>query len=143
MRKPEIERVFEMYNAVLFGGRLQLPNIMVRRMGDCARWYEPEPERDVGRLEPDYYAQNPGLGLLVMSSTAHHKMTWRSTLLHEMVHMAVPVDENDHHGPVFTAECNRVAAIIGLEPCDISDSWCWPAHHLDLEEDEPNILDED
>lgn len=134
MRKSEIERVFDTYNAVLFGGRLQLPDIMVRRMADCARWYEPELDHS-----PPKYTQ----GLLVMSSTALHRMTWRSTLLHEMCHMAVPEHENDHHGPLFTAECNRVGSLIGLDECDISDSWCWPAHHLDIEEAEANILDED
>jgi hypothetical protein len=136
MRKPEIERAFEMYNAVLFGGRLQLPAIMVRRMIDCARWYEPEPEW-ADSDKPHY-----GLGLLVMSMSADHKGTWRATLLHEMVHMAVPGDEADHHGPVFTAECNRVGALIGIEHVEIEDSWCWPSHHLNLEPYETNILDD-
>jgi hypothetical protein len=143
MRKPEIERVFEMYNAVLFGGRLHLPNIMVRRMRDCARWYEPEPERDEDRLLEGYNAMHTGLGLLIVSSTAHHRMTWRATVLHEMVHMAVGgIEEPDPHGPLFVAEANRVARLIGLEECIIEDAWNWPAHHLDLLEDEQNILDE-
>lgn len=141
MRKPEIERVFEMYNAVLFGGRLQLPNIMVRRMRDCARWYEPEPQRDRG----DYVdSHNLGLGLLILSSTAFHKFTWRATLLHEMIHMAVPVEDIDPHGPLFVAECNRVADVIGLDHVEPEDAWNWPSHHLDDEPaDEQNILDED
>lgn len=143
MRKAEIERVFETYNAVLFGGRLQLPNIMIRRMKACAVWYEPEPERDKDRLEPDYYASNPGLGLLILSSSAKHHMTWRASLLHEMIHMAVPVEENDYHGKIFLAECNRVGLLIGLEPCELEDAWNWPAHHLDVEDGaEINILED-
>lgn len=135
--KAEIVRTFEIYNATLFGGRLELPDILVRRMNDCARWYEPEPDMR--------HTDKPGRtrGLLVISSSALHRMTWRGTLLHEMIHIAVPEHENDFHGPLFTAECNRVGVLIGLEPVDVHDAWNWPAHHLDHEEDDPNILDEE
>lgn len=137
-KRADILRTFEMYNAVLFGSRIQVPDVMVRRMGDCARWYAPELDM--------HDSDKPGRtrGLLILSSSALHKMTWRGTVLHEMIHMIVGLDdENDYHGQLFTAECNRVGVQIGLEPVDVHDAWNWPAHHLDLEEDDSNILDED
>lgn len=136
--KAEIARTFEMYNAVLFGGRLQVPNIMVRRMRDCARYYWPEPGRDKG----EYSSETLRMGLLVISSTVHHKMTWRASLLHEMAHMAVIEDENDDHGPLFTSECNRVGVLIGLDFVEIEESWNWPAHHLGLVDSDQNILED-
>ncbi len=115
LKVAEIERVFEEYNHFFFQDRLTLPDIAVRRMKtDLARWYAP----------CDEY---PG-GLLVMNGSVAHPWTWRSTLLHELVHIYVP-DEDHEHGPKFTAECNRIGRIMGLEPCDLSESWTWPGHH--------------
>jgi hypothetical protein len=114
-RKADIVRTFEEYNFLLFGGRLTLPDIMVRKMKrDYARWYEPD-------------GTHPA-GLLVLDSS-RHQWTWRSTLLHEMCHIAVPED-SDEHGSAFIAEANRVGAIIGLEPCDPGSGWTWPSHAL-------------
>jgi hypothetical protein len=127
--RQEILRTFEINNATLFGGRLQVPEIMVRRMGDLGRWYEPQ--------------QRYPRGLLVLSSSGHHIGGWRATLLHEQIHIAVPLEENDYHGALFLAEANRVGVLIGAELCEIEDGWMWPSHHLHLEEIEGNILDED
>ncbi len=115
MRRAEVVKTFHEYNDLLFGGRLAEPDVLIRRMKtDLARWYAPDGAYPAG--------------LLVMNPALKHPWTWRSTLCHEMVHIAVP-DEEDEHGSRFTEECNRVGALIGLEPCDVSDSWNWPSHH--------------
>ncbi len=114
MRRADVVKTFHEYNHLLFGGRLQEPDIMIRRMRhDLARWYEPD-------------GAHPA-GLLIINPAMKHPWTWRSTLCHEMIHIATPDDEA--HGAIFTAECNRVGGLIGLEPCDVSDSWNWPGHH--------------
>jgi hypothetical protein len=114
MRRADVVKTFHEYNEILFGGRLQEPDVILRRMKtDLARWYSPDGAYPAG--------------LLVLNTGLRHPMTWRSTLLHEMIHIATPEDED--HGTAFTVECNRVGGLIGLEPCDVSDSWNWPGHH--------------
>ncbi len=132
--KLEVERTFHIYNATLFGNRLYLPRIQVRSMKtDLARWYEPEPE----------FAQ----GLLILNKTKRHPWGWRSSLLHEMIHISVPWPEADHHGPLFTAEANRVGRLMGLEECEVHEAWNWPMHHLShtfetLDGSPPDIMDD-
>lgn len=130
LRVRDVLAAFHDLNSRFFGGRLGVPKLAIRRMKhDLARWYSPD---------TDYPA-----GLVVLHSGTH-PWTWRSTLLHEMVHIAVPTDEADHHGPLFTAEANRVGALLGLDACEVSDAWNWPCHHeasLPSYGDE-NILDD-
>lgn len=115
MRRTEVVKTFHEYNHLLFGGRLQEPDITVRKLKtDLARWHEPVGEWPAG--------------LLVMNSALRHPWTWRATLLHELIHIAVPEDD-DTHGTLFTAECNRIGELLGLESCDVSDAWNWPNHH--------------
>lgn len=126
-----IRKAFDFYNQKLFGGRLSMPKFRVCRMtNDYARWYAPSEELPAG--------------LLVMSS-CRHPFSWRVTLVHELIHMAVPLTDADHHGPLFTAEANRVGALLGLEECDLTESWYWPRHHevaTPLDDSEASILDD-
>lgn len=54
-------------------------------------------------------------------------MGWRGTLLHELIHIRLSEHtQGDPHGPVFTRECNRIGAVLGLPPVAEGDSWAWP-----------------
>ncbi len=133
LRVADIQAAFDAYNIQLFGGRLTQPRILVRNMKtDLARWYTP----DAGRPR----------GCIVLAGNKRHPGGWRASLVHEMVHVAIAEEENDDHGPLFTAECNRVGAILGVEPCEVWDSWNWPSHHEDVEPADgssANFMDED
>jgi len=78
------------------------------------------------------------------SPTASEEVRWelvRNTLLHQMAHMAVHLDTlggvhefDDHHGPHFADECNRIGDQAGWPrelpsvdaPQDIEDAARWP-----------------
>lgn len=126
-----IRKAFVFYNERLFGGRLTEPKFRACFMkNDWARWYEPREDLPAG---------------LMVLSTQRHPFSWRATLVHEMIHMAVPLTDADHHGPLFLAEANRVGALLGLEECDITDAWYWPRHHeaaTPLDDSEASILDD-
>lgn len=126
LRVAQLEKAFDFYNLQLFGGRLTRPRFMVRKMKhDLARYYEPEPGHPAG--------------LIVMNSARRHPWTWRSTLVHELLHISVGLGGNDVHGADFTAEANRVGALMGLEPCELEESWCWPHHHIDGEPEDGEV----
>lgn len=127
-----LRKAFAFYNERLFGGRLTEPKFRVCRMkSDLARWYSPSDELPAG--------------LMVVAGNLKHDWGWQATLVHELCHVAVPEMEADHHGPLFTAEANRVGALLGVEFCHEDDAWCWPLHGFDIvpcDGSAANILDE-
>lgn len=123
--KREILEQFRIFNADFFSGKLPEVPIHWRRMAAYGTYCEPDARHPFGYIELSVDEQPPG--------------RWRGTLLHEMIHLfldSLGVDEFEagevpDHGPRFTAECNRIGALLGIpEYCDAS-SWYWPHAHLD------------
>lgn len=97
-------------------------------MRDLGCWHEPGPKYPTG--------------LLVLASGQKHPMSWRATLVHELLHIAVPDYEADDHGPLFLAEANKVGKLLGLDECEPCDAWVWPSHNGSWEPPpDANILD--
>lgn len=80
----------------------------------------------------DAYVNEDGVCL---STYLARTWEWRAVLLHEMIHVWLYLggDQDEwhlgtvaHHGPSFTAQCNRVGRLMGLPPVVEEDSWAWP-----------------
>lgn len=129
--KREIHEQFRTFNADFFGGALPEVPIHWRRMLAYGACCEPCPKYPHGLIE--------------LSTMHMPPCGWRGVLLHEMVHLHLDqrgVDEWDsgevaYHGPRFTAECNRIGALLGLPEYGDEASWYWPHAHLEGGLDEP------
>jgi len=119
--KTEVRQQFILYNTAFFGGAL--PNIPIHF-------------RKLKNADAHYWDPYPGKpnGLIVIDPASDFPCGWRGLLLHELLHAWLEtwrVDEFDtgdvqDHGPVFTAEANRIGRLLGLPDVDESESWCWP-----------------
>lgn len=74
-------------------------------------------------------------GVITLATHTAASWDWQATLLHELIHawLHVAGDADEwhlgvvaHHGPAFTAQCNRVGRVLGLPPVDVDESWVWP-----------------
>jgi hypothetical protein len=111
VRRSEVLATFDDYNVRYFGGRLTRPAVRFAKSWAYGWWVEPDERRT--------------RGVLGLSTLHQPRSGWKSVLLHEMVHMAVPDPEVDDHGPAFTREANRVGRGLGLETSR-SEAWNWP-----------------
>jgi hypothetical protein len=131
--KSLVETFFGLLNTNAFGGALPEIPVHYCRM------------RAYGAAEPatDRY---PHGRIFLGTMTPWPPCGWVGVLLHEMVHVYLDlqgVDEYEHgtpayHGPRFTAECNRIGAVLGWPPVEEHDSGAWPHVHTwgDCEPDE-------
>lgn len=127
--KKALHDHFRMINQLFFGGVLPPVAIHWRRMRGYGLSEEPTPRHP--------------LGLICLSTGEMPPCGWQGVMLHEAIHLRLDMDGIDeghegtvpHHGPIFTAECNRIGAILGLEEVEIEDSWAWPYsnHYSEVE----------
>ena len=120
----DIRAQFRLFNAYHFRGLLPPVALRWRPLETAyAVWYYPEPRW------PN--------GCIVLSAHDDAACGWRGVLLHECIHAWLELRygydfeadtsaESEHHGPVFTRECNRIGARLGLPPIDEDSSWSWP-----------------
>ena len=110
-------------NERFFDGRMHLPYITLTEPSTPQRLAQCCPESSWGsrleiRLRPSLLAgTHPHMG----SPRAGRMQFVKDVLLHEMIHQHImehqpDVDEDSYHGhgPVFTAHCNRIGAMLGL-----------------------------
>lgn len=116
-----VSGLVRLYSDLAFGGVLR-PTVHWRRMNCYGLCHEPS-------------GKHP-YGLIVLSTTLGRQVRWEEVLLHEMVHcyldVMFPRDDEyalgviPFHGPMFTAEANRVGALLGLPEVDEEHAWSWP-----------------
>ena len=128
--RRELEATFFAYNKLLFGGKLPYIPVHRRRMACNAFWEEPTD------ADPRYPT-----GLICISTSVEMTCGWQGALLHEQIHASCyykggpdefALGESPDHGPHFTAEANRVGALLGFPPVCVDLAWNWP-ECLDLD----------
>jgi hypothetical protein len=117
----ELQATLALFNQAFFGGVLR-PAVHWRRMRDHGSCYEPS-----GKYP---------YGLIVLSTILPDDTHWEEILLHELIHNYLDLlypgtDEYAdgavaYHGPVFTAEANRIGRWLGVPEVDEEHAWAWP-----------------
>jgi hypothetical protein len=133
----ELYRMFDEHNAAHFGGRLDpvviliTPPTSARASADAAE-FSGFGCRQQMRIRPSiargsHNADRPqgvkAFYRMVPGHALENRLRWLSDLvLHEMIHLWLNQiedprrDEHQGHGAPYTAECNRIGGMLGLDP---------------------------